>query len=76
MTRTQISLEREMLRRAKRRASRMGVSLAEYVRTLIRRDLGGEGEGSDPSSVFDLGDSGGSDIARDKDRMVSFAVVR
>lgn len=74
MTRTQISMEREMLRRAKRRAARLGVSLAEYIRTLIDRDLGTEPSSGDPSILFDLGDSGGSDVARTKDRMLGAAV--
>ena len=73
MIRTQISLEREMLRKAKGRAAELGVSLAEYLRTLIDRDLGGDRPAGDVSSLFDLGDSGGSDISRDKDRMLGEA---
>ena len=73
MTRTQISLEREMLRKAKGRAAELGVSLGEYLRTLIDRDLGADRPAGDVSSLFDLGDSGGSDISRDKDRMLGEA---
>src|SRR5437016_12002796 len=37
MSRTQITLEDEMQRRARRRASDLGVSLAEYFRRLVAR---------------------------------------
>ena len=73
MVRTQLSFDREVLKRAKRRAAELGVSLAEYVRTLIARDLGGESAVVDRSAVFDLGSSDGSDVARSKDRMVAEA---
>ncbi len=70
MTRTQLSFEREMLREARDRAGELGISLAEYVRRLVAADLEGDQPSVDPSSVFDLGSSGGSDIARDKDSML------
>ena len=70
MTRTQLSFEREMLRDARDRAGELGISLAEYVRRLVAADLEGEAPDVDPGAVFNLGSSGGSDIARDKDRMV------
>ncbi|MCY4571435.1 MAG: hypothetical protein OXF01_01435 [Gemmatimonadetes bacterium] len=73
MTRTQLSFERDMLRDARERAGQMGVSLAEYVRRLVSADLQGTKRSVDPGVVFDLGCSGGSDIARDKDRMLSEA---
>ena len=76
MTRTQVSIERETLRQAKHRAEQLGVSLAEYVRSLIARDLGRGQSAADPSAIFDLGDSGGSDIARHKDRMVGDAMAK
>lgn len=53
----------------------MGISLAEYVRRLLARDLDRPTPRADPSAVFDLGDSGGSDVARDKDRMLGEAVA-
>lgn len=74
MARTQISLDPELQRRARRRASELGVSLAEYVRGLLAEDLGQRRAQADPSVVFDLGASQGGDIARDKDRMVAEAV--
>ena len=73
MTRTQLSFEREMLRRARTRANQLGISLAEYVRRLVARDLGERPSQGDPSAVFDLGRSRGSDVGRQKDRMLADA---
>ena len=39
MAKTQIALETEMQRRARQRANDLGVSLAEYFRRLVARDL-------------------------------------
>jgi hypothetical protein len=74
MSRTQITLDHEMQRRVRRRASDLGVSLAEYFRRLVARDLARPEAASDVHLIFDLGDSGGSDIARDKDEMIGEAV--
>lgn len=73
--RTQITLDRELRNRARNRATELGISLAEYVRRLIARDLEGPRPSGDPSAVFELGDSGGSDVARDKDALVGEAVA-
>jgi len=59
-----------MLHDARVRAEELGISLAEYVRRLVAADLEGEEPPVDPSAVFNLGSSGGSDIARDKDAML------
>lgn len=75
MTRTQLSFEREMLKRAKRRAGELGISLAEYVRRLVEDDLGPGRPSTDASAIFDLGRSGGSDIAGEKDAMVGEAMA-
>jgi hypothetical protein len=75
MVRTQISLPSEDHRRAKRRAAELGVSLAEYVRRAVARDLGGAAERSDVTALFDLGRSGRSDIASNADRELSRAVA-
>jgi hypothetical protein len=69
-TRTQITLDREMQRRARSRAAQLNISLAEYVRRPVARDLSGDQETTDPSVVFALGNSGGSDFARDKDPII------
>ncbi|MCP3963654.1 MAG: hypothetical protein GY719_37940 [bacterium] len=75
MSRTQLTLEPEMQRRARERASQLGVSFAEYVRRLLARDLGEPEQCVEASAVFNLGDSGGADIARDKDALIGEAVA-
>ncbi len=78
MVRNQITLEPEMQRRARQRATDLGISLAEYLRRLVERDLGKAPVPADPHSVFDLGSSGGSNIAENKDSMLAeaFAGIR
>ena len=78
MSRSQITLAAEMQRRARQRASDLGVSLAEYIRRLVARDLGSPRATADPAAVFDLGASHGSDVARNKNAMVleAFAAGR
>ena len=73
MSRTQITLDPEIQRRARKRASDLGVSLAEYMRRLVARDLGSKASQQNPSLLFDLGSSGGSNIAKDKDAMIAAA---
>lgn len=75
MQRTQISLDPELHSRARERAQQLGLSLAEYVRRLLARDLSAPRRTSDVSRVFDLGDSGGSNIAREKDAAIGEAVA-
>lgn len=75
MARVQISLDLETQRRARKRASELGISFAQYIRTLVARDLATPSPRTDPSVVFDLGNSGGADVAREKDAMVGEAVV-
>jgi len=73
MARSQITLQPEIQRRARQRATDLGVSLAEYVRRLIARDLGGASVKADPALVFDLGKSSGSNIAKDKRALIAEA---
>lgn len=73
MSRTQITLENELQRQARRRASEIGVSFAEYVRRLVAQDLVRPKPKADLACIFDLGVSGGSDIAADKDSMIGEA---
>jgi hypothetical protein len=75
MARMQITLQPEFQRRARRRADDLGVSLAEYIRRLVERDLGSAVAQAAPELVFDLGNSGGSNIAKDKRAMIAQAVV-
>lgn len=74
MARSQISLPAEDQRRARARAADLGISLAEYVRRLVRADLGDARRTEDVREVFDLGGSGGSDVARHKDDYLADAV--
>lgn len=75
LVRTQIMLDAEEHRRAKRRAAELGISLAEYVRRVLARDLGEARPGADRSLLFALGDSGGSDVAAHKDDYLGEAVA-
>ena len=75
MTRTQITLKTEMIHQARKRTAQLGISLAEYIRRLIGRDLGERQWPTDPSAIFNLGNSGGSDIAHEKDAMVAKAAA-
>jgi len=76
MSRTQITLEPETHKRARQRASELGVSLAEYFRRLVQKDLGAPRKTTDVTCIFDLGRSAGvSHIAKHKDRMVGEAIA-
>jgi hypothetical protein len=73
MTRTRLSIDRELQQKARQRAAQRGVSVAECVRQAVECDLGRAKRSA--SAVFDLGTSGGSDVARDKDEMIGRAVA-
>jgi hypothetical protein len=73
MVRTHIALESELQRRARQRASEIGVSMAEYVRQLVARDLARPEAAADVNRIFDLGSSGGSNIAVEKDLVIAEA---
>lgn len=73
--RTQISMDPQLQRRAHAKATALGISFAEYVRRLVKRDLGEPKRKVDVSILFDLGASPEpTDIARDKDKMLGEAV--
>ena len=74
MVRTQITFDSETQKRARRRASELGISMSEYVRQVVARDLGSSKAKVDVSSIFDLGSSGDSDIANHKDEMIGEAI--
>jgi hypothetical protein len=74
--RTQITLDSEKQKRARRRASELGVSMAKYLRQLVERDINQPEIRPDISCIFDLGSSGGSNIAQNKDAMIGEAVDR
>ena len=73
MVRTQISLDSKRHALARARAAALGISLAEYVRRLIDRDVAELPDKADRSVVFDLGTSGGTDIASQEARMIGEA---
>jgi hypothetical protein len=74
--RTQVSLDAADHRRARRRAAELGISLAEYIRRLVRRDLEGpDVVDRDVTGLFALGHSGGSDVATQKDAYVAAATA-
>jgi hypothetical protein len=75
MASTPILLDSHVLRRARQRASDQGISVSEYVRRLVEADLGRPPAVRTPSTVFNLGNSGGSNIAAAKDRMIGEAVA-
>jgi hypothetical protein len=72
-SRTQITLEPELDHRAKRKARDLGISFAEYVRRLIKRDLETGPASGGVEALYGIGDSGGSDIARSKDEYLNEA---
>lgn len=74
-SRTQITLDSEVHRKARRRAADLGISFAEYVRRLLEKDLREPEPTAKPSAVFNLGRYEGSDIARDKDRALGAAIA-
>ena len=75
MIRTQISLDSERHAQARARAAELGISLAEYVRQLVDRDVGRSPRVVDRSVVFDLGGGSPTDIASGKDRMTAEAIA-
>jgi hypothetical protein len=72
--RTQITLGSDEHRQARRRAADQGISLAEYIRRLVRDDLAGTSLRGDVTALFALGDSGGANVAKAKDDYVGEAV--
>lgn len=77
-TRLMVTLDAEQHRRAKQAAAARGVSLAEYIRQAVARELGDQdpGEPADRSAVVGLFDSGGADIAARKDEHVADVVAQ
>lgn len=63
--RTQIALDDHVHARVRQKAAELGITMAEYIRRLIDRDLNEPEPAADPSSIFALGRSGGSDIANE-----------
>lgn len=74
--RTQIALEPDQHAAVKQKAAQLGITMAEYIRRLVDRDLVSTTPSADPSSIIGLGHSGGGDVAAEKDRLVSAAIAR
>ena len=72
--RTMIVLPDHHHAEAKHKAARQGISLSEYIRRLVARDLDQVARRVDPRSVFGLFDSGGSKIADGKQAMISESI--
>jgi hypothetical protein len=72
-SRTQITLDSSLDRRAKQRARELGISFAEYVRRVIAEDLADRTPGSSIAELAGIGDSGGGDIASKKDQYLDEA---
>ncbi len=74
--RTQITLDPDTQRRAQAKAAKLGISFAEYVRRIVAADIGEQKRRADISSIIGLGDSGGTNISRDKDKLIGEAISK
>jgi hypothetical protein len=72
--RVQFAIDDNQKRRATERARDSGLSLAEYVVILIERDLEHPKSKTGIEAIFNLGSSGGSEIARNKKQMIAEAL--
>ena len=72
MVRTQISLDPAELQQAKARAAELGVSLAEFVRQAVRRELGSSRTTGHISDIFGIfgPDPGGPIAPEDYDDII------
>lgn len=75
VVRTQVTLDADMHRRAKKRAAERGISFAEYIRQTVDRDLG-EAPKADIGDICGLFASGRSDISSNVDRYLSESLRR
>jgi hypothetical protein len=74
-SRTQVTLDPEMQRRAQARAAELSISFAEYVRRLLVQDLTESKPERDISAIFDIADGSPTIIANDKKKMIAEAVL-
>ena len=63
--RIQITLEPEQHAKVKQKAAAFGISMAEYFRRLVDRDLGSSDALGDLTAIIGIGRSGDGDIAAD-----------
>ena len=72
---TQITLSPEQHVQVRKRATELGISMAEYIRRLIDQDLDSPRPQADLDSIIGLFASGGSDIATDRTEAIRNAVT-
>lgn len=75
VVRTQVTLDADTHRRAKKRAAERGISFAEYIRQTVDRDLG-EAPKTDIGEICGLFASGRSDISSSVDRYLGESLRR
>ena len=73
--RTQIALSPEQHARARRKATELGISMAEYIRRLVDQDLATARTHADLTSITGLFNSGGSDIADERIEATRLAIA-
>ena len=73
--RTQIALNPEQHARVRRKATELGISMAEYIRRLVDQDLATVRTHADLASITGLFDSGGSDIASERTEATRRAIA-
>jgi len=70
-----VTLKPEIERQARQRAKGLRMSMTEYLRWLVFSDLMIGKPKPDISEIFNLFGSGGSNIRRDKDKMIGEAIA-
>ena len=73
--RTQITLSPEQHLQVRKKATALGISMAEYIRRLVDQDLDAPRPKADLASIIGLFASGGSDIATDGTEAIRNAVT-
>ena len=73
--RTQIALSQEQHARVKQKAAALGITMAEYIRRLVDRDLEPTDTLADPAWIIGIGRSGRSDIASEGKDAVAAAIA-
>ena len=73
--RVQFAMDSDLKRRATERARESGLSFAEYVLKLIERDVALAKSKTGIEAIFDLGSSGGSNVAANKQAMIAEAIA-
>jgi Arc/MetJ family transcription regulator len=63
VVRTQITLDAEVHRRAKKRAAELGISLAEYVRRALDHELGEPQDRGDVRGIIAVIDTGPNEVS-------------